>query len=182
MKFSETPLAGALLIDIEPREDARGLFARTVSVDDFAAAGLNGSFVQQSISWNPKAGTLRGLHYQVPPHEEDKLVRVTRGAIFDVIVDLRPDSSTRGMWFGAEISAESRRQIYVPKGFAHGFQTLRDDTEVFYEMTTPFHAAAARTIRWDDPTIAVAWPLDVDPGDRSRLSANDASAPFWMAT
>lgn len=178
MKFTPTPLDGVYVIDIEPREDARGLFARTVCGEEFARHGLDAGFVQQSVSWNPHVGTLRGLHYQAQPHGEDKLVRVTRGAIFDVAVDIRPDSSSRGKWFGVELSAENRRQIYIPKGFAHGFQTQQPDTEILYQMTAPFHAEAARGIRWDDPTLAIDWPLRAEKDD-TRLSPADADLPWW---
>lgn len=179
MKFTETRLAGAFIIDVEPLADERGFFSRTVSVDEFAAIGLNGSFVQQSISWSPNKGTVRGLHFQVAPGEEDKLVRVTRGAIFDVIVDLRPASPTHGQWISVELTAENHRQLYVPKGFAHGFQTTSVDTEVFYEMTERFQPAVARGIRWDDADFAITWPVPVDNTDRSRLSAADAAHPGW---
>lgn len=177
MKFTETPLSGAFIVDIERREDERGFFARTVCVDDFAAAGLNGVFVQQSVSWNPHAGTMRGLHFQVAPHEEEKLVRVTRGGIFDVIVDLRSGSSTFGSSWSVELTAENHIALYVPKGFAHGFQTLVPDTEVLYEMTVRFHPNAARGIRWDDKDLAVAWPISLNAEDRSRLSMADANTP-----
>lgn len=179
MKFAPSPLDGVWVIDIEPREDARGLFARTVCRDEFARHGLDASFVQQSVSWNPRKGTLRGLHYQTPPHGEDKLVRVTRGAIFDVAADIRPGSPTCGKWFGVELSAENRRQFYIPKGCAHGFLTLQPDTEILYEMTAPFHAEAARGIRWDDPTLAIDWPLRVMADDPARISAADARLPPW---
>lgn len=158
MIFTQTPLAGAYLLDIEPRSDARGFFSRTVCSDEFKTHGLDAEFVQQSVSWNPQVGTLRGLHYQAAPHQEDKLVRVTRGAIFDVIVDLRPGSPTFGTWHGVELSADNHRQLYVPKDFAHGFQTLENDTEVLYQMTVPFHPDAPRGIRWDDPDLAIVWP------------------------
>jgi len=179
--FTEIPLAGAYTLDIEPRADERGFFARTVCRDEFAKFGLDAGFVQQSISWNPLAGTLRGLHYQAPPHAEDKLVRVTRGAIFDVIVDLRATSPTRGKWFGVELSAENRRQLHIPKGFAHGFQTTAAETEVLYEMTVPFHPDASRGIRWNDPDFGIDWPLPVNVEDRARLSAADANLPFLDA-
>lgn len=181
MIFSATPLAGAYLLDIEPRGDARGFFARTVCRDEFAKYGLDADFVQQSVSWNPLRGTLRGLHYQADPHAEDKLVRVTHGAVYDVIVDIRANSPTRGKWFGVELSADNRRQIYIPKGFAHGFQATQADTEVLYEMTVPFHSGAPRGIRWNDPDLAISWPLPVNDGDASQLSAADATLPFWAA-
>ena len=177
MRFVETPLAGAFVVEIEPREDERGFFARTVCVDEFAAVGLNGAFVQQSVSWNPHPGTLRGLHFQMPPHEEDKLVRVTRGAIFDVIVDLRDRSPTYARSWSIELSADRRNAVYIPKGFAHGFQTLAADTEVLYEMTVRFHPDAARGIRWDDPDLAISWPLRPDISDRRNISIADTRHP-----
>lgn len=158
MKFTPTPLPGAFVIDIEPHADERGFFARTVCNEEFVARGLQASFVQHSVSWNPRSGTLRGMHYQAAPHEEEKLVRVTRGAVFDVIVDLRRESPAFGRWFGIELSAENHRQLYIPRGMAHGFQTLLDGTEVFYAMTTPFHPAAARGLRWDDLELGIDWP------------------------
>lgn len=177
MRFTETPLSGSFVVDIEPREDERGFFARTVCVDEFAAAGLNGLFVQQSVSWNPHAGTLRGLHFQVAPYEEEKLVRVTRGAVFDVIVDLRTGSPTFGQSFSLDLRADRHRALYVPKGFAHGFQTLEDNTEVLYEMTVRFAPGSARGIRWDDTALSIAWPLPMDISDRRRMSVADAGHP-----
>lgn len=179
MIFTPTPLAGAWVIDIEPRRDARGLFARTVCDLAFRERGMEARFVQQSVSWNPHRGTLRGMHFQTEPHGEDKLVRCTRGRIHDVIVDLRAGSATRGRWFAAELSADNRRQLWVPRGFAHGFQTLEDGCEVLYEMTEPFVPGTARGIRWDDPAVGVDWPLPVAVGDPSRLSEADAAWPRW---
>ena len=158
VKFTATPLDGAYVIDIEPHADERGFFARTVCVDEMAASGLNGQFVQQSVSWNPHKGTLRGLHYQADPHAEEKLVRVTRGAVFDVIVDIRRSSPTFGQHFSIELSADHHNALYVPKGFAHGFQTLSGDTEVLYEMTVKFVPGSARGIRWDDADLGIDWP------------------------
>lgn len=177
MKFIETPLAGAYLVEIEPRADERGFFARTVCVDEFAGQGLNGHFVQQSVSWNPHRGTLRGLHFQQEPHAEERLVRVTRGAIFDVIVDLRRSSPTFGQTVSVELTAERRKALYVPKGFAHGFQTLKPDTEVLYEMTVPFAPDAARGLLWEDSDLAIEWPLPVDRGDPARISRADLTHP-----
>lgn len=174
MQFHETPLAGAFLIDITAVEDERGLFARTVCEDEFARHGLAGHFVQQSISWNPRQGTLRGMHYQAAPHQETKLVRVTRGAVFDVIVDLRRGSASFGQAFSTELSAHNRRQLYIPAGMAHGFQTLEADSELVYQMTTPFHAAAARGLRWDDPALAIAWPAC----NARLISARDRDLPL----
>jgi dTDP-4-dehydrorhamnose 3,5-epimerase len=174
MQFTESPLPGAFVVTPQPQADARGMFARTVCEEEFAQAGLDGRFVQQSVSWNPRAGTLRGMHYQRLPYAENKLVRVTRGVIFDVIVDLRPGSATLREWFGIELSADNRLQLYVPKGFAHGFQTLQPDTEVFYQMTEPFQADSASGFRWDDSTVAIKWPEAV-----SRLiGERDLALPF----
>lgn len=159
MEFSATTLPGAFVIDIEPNADERGFFARTFCEESFAAQGLPTRFVQQSVSFNHRAGTVRGLHFQCAPHEEEKVVRVTRGAVMDIIVDLRRDSARFGRWFGIELSADNHRQLYIPRGIAHGFQTLADDTEVFYAMSVPFHPEAARGVRWDDPQIGIAWPV-----------------------
>lgn len=177
MIFTSTSIAGAFLIDIEPLRDERGLFARTVCREAFAAQGLNGDFVQQSLSWNARQGTLRGLHWQAAPYAEDKLVRVVRGALFDVAVDLRPTSSSFGQWFGAQLDQDNRRAFYIPKGCAHGFQTLVDDTEILYQMTTLYCPDAARGLRWDDPHLAIAWPdpLGAIVGERDR------TLPLWPA-
>ena len=148
----------ACVIDIEQVQDLRGFFARTVCIDEFKKNGINGRFIQQSISFNPNAGTLRGMHWQSEPFSEEKLVRVTRGAIFDVVVDIRLGSSTFGKWFAVELSSENRRQIYIPKGLAHGFQTLEDNTEVLYQMTAPHTPDAARGFSWSDPKIGIIWP------------------------
>ena len=158
MIFRETTLPGAFLVEPERLKDERGFFARTWCAEEFARHGLNPQLSQCSISWNRYAGTLRGLHYQKAPHQEAKLVRVTRGRIFDVIVDLRPASRTRYRWFAAELDAESGLMMYVPEGFAHGFQTLEDDTAVFYQISVPYHAASAAGLRWDDPALKIAWP------------------------
>jgi len=158
LKFTATSVPGAFVIDVDPIEDERGFFARTICFDAFSQTGLNPRFVQQSVSWNPRAGTLRGMHYQISPNAEEKLVRVTRGAVFDVIVDLRHDSPMFGRWHGVELSAENHRQLYIPQGVAHGFQTLLPETEVLYAMTTPFHGPSARGLRWDDPALAIEWP------------------------
>lgn len=170
MRFTETPLAGAFVIAPEPIEDERGFFARAYCDDEFAARGLEHGFVQCNISFNRRAGTLRGMHLQAAPHGEAKLVRCTAGALFDVIVDLRPDSPTHLQWFGARLDARSRAMLFVPRGFAHGFQTLEDDTEVFYQMSTRHEPAAARGLRWDDPALGIRWPLPdpiLSPRDRA---------------
>ena len=158
MKFAETPLAGAHLVELEPRVDARGFFARAWCAQEFEEHGLSPSLSQCNLSWNAKAGTLRGMHYQVAPHAEVKLVRCTRGAVFDAIVDLRPESLSYTRWFGTELTAENRRMLYVPEGFAHGYLVLRDDSEVFYQVSTPYHPASERGVRWDDPAFGIQWP------------------------
>ncbi len=170
MILQPTELAGAYLVDCEPQADARGLFARLFCAATFADHGLESRLDQISLSFNTRAGTLRGLHLQRPPHGEAKLVRATAGAVFDVIVDLRAGSQTFGRWLGVELSATNRRQIYIPKGFAHGFQTLTDGAELAYHITTPYAPEAQDGVRWDDPDLAIAWP---DPGgailsDRDR--------------
>jgi dTDP-4-dehydrorhamnose 3,5-epimerase len=176
MRFVETPLAGAFVIEIEPHQDERGLFARTFCRDEFVAVGLPGDFVQASVSHNLRRGTLRGLHYQAAPHEEPKLVRCTRGAIHDVIVDLRRGSTTHCRWFAVELSAENRRALYVPPGFAHGFQTLVDDTEILYQMAVAYVPELARGVRWDDRAFGIAWPI-APP----FMSARDASYPDYQS-
>ena len=172
MRFFETDLAGAFVIEPECYRDERGLFSRTFCAEDFAEHGLPRDFVQCNTSWNRSAGTLRGMHWQRAPHAEGKLVRCTAGAVFDAIVDLRPDSSTRLRWLGVELSAETRRMLYVPEGFAHGFQTLRPGTEVFYQMSARHEPAAARGFRHDDPTVGIRWPLPV-----SAISKRDRELP-----
>jgi dTDP-4-dehydrorhamnose 3,5-epimerase len=176
MRFIETPLAGAFVIEMDRHADERGFFARSFCADEFAAAGLASRFAQCNVSFNLKAGTLRGMHWQCAPHEEAKVVRCTRGALFDVLVDLRPGSPTRHRWTGVELSAADHRQVYIPPGFAHGFQTLEPDTEVFYLMSEPFAPASARGLRWDDPTLAIDWPI-ADP----VVSGRDREWPCLQA-
>lgn len=160
MIFTETKLKGAFLIDIEPREDERGFFARSWCEDEFAKYGLNTRVVQCNISFNKKRGTLRGMHYQSEPFPEAKLARCTAGAIYDVILDLRPNSPTFKQWVSVELTAENRRALYIPEGFAHGFQTLEDNTEVFYQMSEFYHPECARGVRWDDPAFGIEWPIE----------------------
>src|ERR1700678_2956828 len=150
MIFTETPLAPACLIDIEPAGDERGYFARVFCQDEFSRRGLPGCFVQASLSFNRRRGTLRGLHYQAEPHPEGKLVRCTRGAVFDVMLDLRRDAPTYCGWFATELSADNARAVYIPPGFAHGFQTLSDDAELLYQMTEAYRPELSRGVRWDD--------------------------------
>lgn len=173
MKFVSTSLAGAFLVELQPIEDERGFFARSFCTDEFKQHGLDHRVAQCNVSFNREAGTLRGLHFQTAPHEEAKLVRCTAGVVFDVIVDLRQGSPTRYQWFGCELTARNRRAMFVPAGFAHGFQTLEDESEVFYLMSETYHPESARGLRWDDPRIGIAWPRS-DP----VLSDKDRSYPL----
>ena len=159
MIFNETPLAGAYVIELERFEDERGFFARTFCAREFRQHDLNAEFVQCNVSHNGRKGTLRGMHYQIGPHSEVKLIRCTRGGIFDVIVDIRKDSESYGQWFGIELDADTRRLLYVPEGLAHGFITLVDDTEVFYQMGSYHEPEAARGFRWNDPQFKIQWPF-----------------------
>lgn len=160
MIFTETQLRGAFVIDIEKKEDQRGFFARTFCEREFAEKGLETHFVQSSISHNTHKGTLRGMHYQAAPYEEVKVVRCTAGALYDVIVDLRPASPTFKKHFGVELTAQNCRMLYIPKQFAHGFQTLHDHTEILYNMTQFYSPESARGVRWNDPTFGINWPPD----------------------
>jgi dTDP-4-dehydrorhamnose 3,5-epimerase len=162
MIFTETKLRGAYVIDIERREDERGFFARTFCRDEFAAHNLKADWVQCNISFNARRGTLRGMHYQAEPFAETKLVRCTQGAAYDVIIDLRPESVTFKEWVAIELTAENRRAVYIPEGFAHGFQTLTDGVELFYQMSQFYQAGGARGVRWNDAAFRIRW---VDDGD-----------------
>jgi dTDP-4-dehydrorhamnose 3,5-epimerase len=179
MNVRPTPLAGAHLVELERLQDDRGFFARTFCAEEFASRGLDARVAQCSTSFNHHAGTLRGLHYQAAPHGEAKLVRCTRGAIYDVAVDLRPESPSYRGWFATELTAENGRGLFIPEGCAHGFQTLSDDTEVLYQMSTPFVPGAARGFRWDDPAFAIVWP-EPPPGGRT-ISARDAEYEDFTA-
>lgn len=163
MKFLETDLKGAYIIETEPIFDDRGFFARSWCQRDFLEYGLNPDLVQCNISFNAKKGTLRGMHYQSKPHEEAKLVRCTRGSIYDVIIDIRPDSSTFKSWFAVELCSGKYNMLYIPEGFAHGFLTLEDNTEVFYQMSDFYYPELAKGIRWDDPLFAIKWPKISQP-------------------
>lgn len=158
MIFHETELGGAFLIELEPHRDARGSFARTWCAREFAEMGIDMTVAQANTAVTRKPGTLRGLHYQLPPHGEAKLIRVVRGGIYDVIVDLRPDSATYGAWAGFELSADEPRLLYVPERFAHGYLTLEPDTEVSYQVSHPYSPGAERGIRYDDPRLGIRWP------------------------
>ena len=172
MRFVELPIAGAFRIELDRIEDERGFFARTFCAEEFRARGLKTVFVQRSISFNARKGTLRGLHYQAVPHAETKTVRCTAGAAFDVMVDLRRSSATFGRWHGETIAADNHVILYIPAGCAHGFQTLADATELAYEIEPAYVPAAARGLAFNDPRLAVAWPL-ADP----ILSAADRARP-----
>lgn len=172
MKFAPTPLDGACLVEPELLSDARGFFARVFCTEEMAAHGLDTDLAQASISFNHHKGTLRGMHFQADPHAEVKLVRCTAGAIFDVIVDVRPHSPTHGQWFGTTLTADNRHALYIPKGFAHGFQTLTDNAEVLYLISVPFAAGFGRCFRWDDPAVGIAWPAAP-----TVVSDRDAAAP-----
>jgi dTDP-4-dehydrorhamnose 3,5-epimerase len=170
MRYTETPLPGVLLVDLERHEDERGFFARLWCRDELARRGLNSGIAQCSISHNRLKGTLRGMHYQSEPNPEAKFVQCIRGAIYDVALDLRLDSPAFGKWVAAQLTADNRRLLYLPEGCAHGFQTLSDDSDVLYLISTPFDADLARGIRWDDPAFGIQWPLPV-----SAISARDQS-------
>lgn len=158
MIFRETKLAGVFEISIEEHHDERGFFARTWCQREFEERGLDRRLVQCSVSVNARRGTLRGMHYQVMPYSETKLVRCTRGAIYDVVIDLRPESPTFRQWTGVELTPKNHLALYVPEGFAHGFISLEDDTEVFYQISEFFKPEAARGVRWDDPVFKIIWP------------------------
>ncbi|HEX9142541.1 MAG TPA: dTDP-4-dehydrorhamnose 3,5-epimerase [Gaiellaceae bacterium] len=177
MKFVETPLRGAYVLELERFEDERGFFARTFCEDEFRARGLDPRVAQCNVSFNEKNGTLRGMHYQAAPHDETKLVRCTMGAIHDVVVDLRRDSVTYRKAFAVELAAQNRLMLYIPTGFAHGFITLTDHTEMHYQMSKAYAPGSRRGFRWDDPTFAVEWPRQP-----SLLSAQDAAWPPFVAS
>jgi dTDP-4-dehydrorhamnose 3,5-epimerase len=177
MKFIETELKGAYIIEPEHLEDERGFFARTFCEQEFAAHGLEIRFVQCSVSFNRRKGTLRGLHYQAAPHAEVKLVRCTAGAAFDVFVDIRPGSPTYKRWLGVELSSGNHKMLYIPEGFAHGFQSLEDRTELFYQISKAHAPEAARGIRWDDPAIGISWPMKP-----LVVSARDQGFPVLSAS
>ncbi len=176
IEFSESSLPGAYLVDLVPSRDSRGFFARSYSPDEFAAHGLGPELRECSVSYNARKATLRGMHFQAAPHEEHKLVRCTAGAIFDVIVDLRPASSHFRRWFGIELNAENRRGLFVPPGFAHGFVTLMDQSEVFYMISVSHSAAHARGVRWNDPAFGIEWPLQPQV-----IAPRDAQYPLLNA-
>jgi dTDP-4-dehydrorhamnose 3,5-epimerase len=162
MIFRKTKFDGVFIIEIEKQEDERGFFARSWDTKEFEKYGLNNKLVQCNISYNKNKGTIRGMHYQIAPYEETKIIRCTKGKIFDVIIDLRTKSKTFKNWIGIELSSNKHNMLYVPGGIAHGFQTLEDNTEIFYQMSEFYNPKFARGIRWDDPTFSIKWPLSVN--------------------
>ena len=162
MNIQKTTVDGAYLLDFQAFGDARGFFTRAFCAKEFAKAGLPVNMVQANLSGSAARGTLRGLHYQVPPHEEAKLLRCIRGAVFDVVVDIRPESPTYGAWFGAELTAANRRMMFVPSGCAHGYLTLRDNSEVFYLVSEFYESKSEKGVRWDDSAFNITWPLTDD--------------------
>lgn len=176
MVIKNTDIKDACIIEIDKKEDDRGFFSRAWCAKEFRAHGLNTNLVQANVSFNRKRGTLRGMHYQVAPREEVKLVRCTQGSICDVIIDLRKESSTYEQWVAVELTADNHRMLYVPEGCAHGFQSLEDDTEVFYLVSEFYSVEAERGVRWDDPAFGVRWPIDV-----TNISDKDKSWPDFAA-
>jgi dTDP-4-dehydrorhamnose 3,5-epimerase len=181
MLFTQTGLQNSFIIEPERLEDERGFFARTWCQQEFSDRGLDSRLAQCSISFNHKKGTLRGMHFQLPPFAETKLVRCTQGAIFDVAIDLRQDSGTFLQWVGVELTAENHKALYIPKGFAHGFQTLADNTEVFYQISEVYAPEYARGVRWDDPIFKITWPEPVCIiSDRDRNYQNYSPTQFQL--
>jgi dTDP-4-dehydrorhamnose 3,5-epimerase len=176
MNFLETRLKGSFIIEPERMSDERGFFARTWCKREFSAHGLNSRLVQCNVSFNKKRGTVRGMHHQAAPREEAKIVRCTMGAIYDVLIDLRPDSPTFKEWFSVELTAENRKMIYIPEDFSHGFMTLADNSEVFYQMTEFYAPDCARGIRWNDPVFGIIWPENV-----TMISERDQHYPDFIA-
>lgn len=174
MIFTETQIKGVYIIDLDHHQDERGFFARSWCQREFEEHGLNPRLVQCNISFNKHRGTLRGMHYQMKPYQEAKLVRCTAGAIFDVVIDLRPKSATFQCWLSKELTAENHRALYIPEGLAHGFVTLADNTEVFYQMSEFFHPKAARGIRWNDPAFGIEWQMEI-----LAISEKDKNYPDW---
>ncbi len=176
MIFTPTPIAGAMVVDLEPRSDDRGFFSRSYCADEFAVAGIDHQVVQENVSFNLLAGTCRGIHFQRPPHAEAKLVRCTNGAIFDVLVDLRPESDTFGQWYGVELTGENRRALYVPTRCGHAYLTLTEGAEVTYQVSQRYNGPAEGGLRPEDSTIAIIWPMTpriVSPKDASWPSFDD---------
>ncbi|MBA4369210.1 MAG: dTDP-4-dehydrorhamnose 3,5-epimerase [Desulfobacterium sp.] len=176
MIFTETFLKGAYTIDLEERGDERGFFARAYCRNEFKVHGLNSNIVQANLAYTKKKGTIRGMHYQIAPHEETKLMRCISGAIFDVIIDLRPDSSTYKRWFGIELSAENKKMLYIPEGFAHGYQSLTDHIETFYMVSAFYAPESERAVRWNDPVFSIEWPIM----ENLTISEKDRNCPDYI--
>ena len=176
MKFIVLPLEGAFLVELEKFEDERGFFSRSWCKNEFEAAGLNGNLAQCNISFNKRKNTLRGMHYQIKPFEEAKLVRCTMGAIYDVIVDLRISSTTFRKWYAIELSAQNHKMLYIPEGLAHGYLTLAENSEIFYQMCEFYHPECARGIRWNDPAFNIKWP-----DGKIIISARDSGYPDFKS-
>ena len=177
MIFNETKLPGVFIVEVQRLEDERGFFGRSFCRNEFAGRGLNPDVAQCNISFNRDAGTLRGMHYQLAPHAEDKLIRCTRGKLYDVIVDLRLESPTFKQWISVELTGDNRRMLYIPKGCAHGFLTFEDNTEIFYQMSEFYHPESARGVRWNDPAFGIQWPAGV----QVILSERDRNWPDYSA-
>jgi dTDP-4-dehydrorhamnose 3,5-epimerase len=177
VKFTQTKLAGLTVVELNPITDDRGFFSRAWCTREFEGAGLHTGAAQMNVSFNRYRGTVRGLHYQLPPHAEQKLVRCIAGAIFDVAVDLRPESKTYKQWFGIELSQSNRLALCIPEGFAHGYQALSDDSEVLYLVSSHYHKDAERGARFDDPSFAIQWPLPPQ-----HVSEKDRASPLWSAS
>jgi dTDP-4-dehydrorhamnose 3,5-epimerase len=177
MRFYETELHGAWLVDLDPSHDDRGFFSRIFCTKEFAAQGLETNFVQHNVSFSASRGTLRGMHFQAPPHGEVKVVECVRGAVWDVIIDVRPQSPSFGRWKSVELTAENRRQLYIPVGFAHGFVTLSDDAEVRYLISSFYEPSAASGFRHDDPAFAISWPVPI-----TVISDKDRGWPDFSTT
>jgi dTDP-4-dehydrorhamnose 3,5-epimerase len=173
VRFQQTSLRGVFVIEPEAREDERGFLACSWNPEEFAAHGLTPQLAQCNITFNKRTGTIRGMHFQMKPHEQAKLVRCTRGAIYDVAVDLRVDSPTRYQWVSVELSADNHKMLYLPEGCAHGYQTLEDNSESFYQMSVPYHPESLAGVRWDDPAFGIKWPLPV-----SLIIERDANYPL----
>ena len=173
MKFTRTALDDLWLVELEPHGDSRGYFARSYCDEEFSEQGLNTVWPQSNLTLTRKRGALRGMHFQAEPSPETKLVRCMRGKVFDCVVDVRPTSDTFGQWEAFELSRENQRALYIPAGYAHGFQCLEEECELWYQMSSPYDPALARGLRWDDPTLAIRWPLPV-----SEISERDSELPF----
>jgi dTDP-4-dehydrorhamnose 3,5-epimerase len=175
LKWTVLPLAGAYQIEIQPASDERGFFARTWCVEEMREFGMDVQFVQSSISYNERRGTLRGMHYQAQPRSESKLVRCTAGAIYDVLLDLRPESPSFRGWISIELTSANRKAVYIPSGFAHGFQSLSDHSEVFYQISESYLSDFSRGVRWNDPAFGIKWPIEA-----AILSERDRSFPDFQ--